>query len=539
MIGVGFPGQPDSGGDMAVPADGTFRNPVLPGFHPDPSICRVGADYWMVCSSFACFPGVPVFHSRDLVHWRQAGNALDRPSQLDLDGVGHSEGIFAPTIRYHQGTYYLITTLVANGRPNRPRGNFVVTAHNPAGPWSDPIWLPDAPGIDPSLFFDADGSLWFCGTRERAGAAYFGDWEIYVQPMDPATLALQGEPTAIWRGALRDCVWPEGPHLYRKDGWYYLLHAEGGTDRQHAVCVARGRALAGPWEGNPANPVLTHRHLGRGCDIVNTGHGDLVETQAGEWWMVVLASRPQMGYRNLGRETFLVPLDWEDGWPVFCRGAGRIPMVDRVPALPQAPLRLPPACDHFDEPVLAPGWLTLRTPRDDFYSLGERPGHLRLYLRPATLDAPVQPGFLGRRQLHHDWQALASLDFTPLEPEDCAGLALVQSDAWHYRLEKGCAAVGMVDEVRLVRVAGGKADVLASQPTEGGRIVLGAAARDQRLRFWFRDGRGHDCLVAEGVDGTLLSTERAGGFVGSLIGLFAQGRDQWADFDWFEYQAGT
>ena len=308
----------------------TFTNPVLPGFYPDPSICRVGDDYYLVTSTFAYFPGVPIFHSRDLVNWRQIGNVLDRPSQLNLDGADHSGGIYAPTIRYHQGRFYMITTNVTHG------GNFLVTAEDPAGPWSDPYWLEDAPGIDPSLFFDDDGKVYYTGNRPNPGGMrYNGDCEIYLQELDLKTMRLTGEVHVLWKGALRKAIWPEGPHIYKVNGYYYLVIAEGGTAHEHAVTVARSEKITGPYIGNPVNPILTHRHLGRDYPIVNVGHGDLVETPNGEWWFVVLASRPYGGYyRNLGRETFLVPVRWENGWPVMSPGEGRVLFEYPCPDLP-------------------------------------------------------------------------------------------------------------------------------------------------------------------------------------------------------------
>ena len=230
----------------------TFKNPILPGFYPDPSICRVDDDYYLVTSSFAYYPGVPIFHSKDLVNWKQIGHVLDRPSQLPLDGQGQSEGIFAPTIRYNDGTFYMITTNVGSG------GNFIVTAKDPAGPWSDPYYL-EAPGIDPALFFDDDGKAYYIGTRPAPeGPRYFGNWEAWAQEIDLKTMKLVGESVGLWRGALRDSAWPEGPHLYKIDGTYYLMIAEGGTGPEHAVSISRSNAVTGPYVGNPANPILTH-----------------------------------------------------------------------------------------------------------------------------------------------------------------------------------------------------------------------------------------------------------------------------------------
>lgn len=251
----------------------TVKNPILTGFYPDPSICRVGEDFYLVTSSFAYAPGVPLFHSRDLAHWEQIGNILQRKEQLAVGGEEISRGIYAPTIRYHKGIYYMITTNVSYG------GNFIVTAEHPEGPWSDPCYLgEEAAGIDPSLFFDEDGRCYYCGTRPNPdGVRYNGDWEIWVQELDLTTKKLVGESMAIWKGAVRGAIWPEGPHLYKKDGYYYLLHAEGGTGPEHSISVARSRKLFQWFEGCPRNPIFTHRNLGADYPVVYAGHGDLVE----------------------------------------------------------------------------------------------------------------------------------------------------------------------------------------------------------------------------------------------------------------------
>lgn len=512
----------------------TYTNPILPGFYPDPSICRVGEDYYLVTSSFSYFPGVPIFHSRDLVNWRQLGHVLDRPSQLDLDGVGHSHGIFAPTIRYFNGVFYIITTNVTKG------GNFIVTAKDPAGPWSDPCWLDDAPGIDPSLFFDDDGKAYYIGTNEvPGGGQYYGDNEIWLRELDLDNMALTGPRYGLWRGAMKNAIWPEGPHLYKINGMYYLMIAEGGTDYHHSVTIARSAKLTGPYEGNPGNPILTHRHLGRNYPIVNTGHADLVETQNGEWWMVLLASRPYGGYyRNLGRETFLVPVIWEDGWPIVSPGTGRVEFQYRVPCLEDSGAVPVQVRDDFDGNRLDYVWNTIRTPRDQFWSLEDRNGYLRLKLRNRKLKDKGNPSFIGRRQQHICFSASAAMEFTPGEDGDAAGLALVQSGEYHYRFEytrqKG------ENRVRLVRCCKGEEAIIAERAFSSNRMVLKISARGQDYCFYF--GRSEDNLetLAENVDGRILSTDVAGGFVGTVIGMVAYCENETvsktADFDWFSYK---
>lgn len=512
----------------------TFTNPVLPGFYPDPSICRVGDDYYLVTSTFAYFPGVPIFHSRDLVNWRQIGNVLDRPSQLNLDGADHSGGIYAPTIRYHQGRFYMITTNVTHG------GNFLVTAEDPAGPWSDPYWLEDAPGIDPSLFFDDDGKVYYTGNRPNPGGMrYNGDCEIYLQELDLKTMRLTGEVHVLWKGALRKAIWPEGPHIYKVNGYYYLVIAEGGTAHEHAVTVARSEKITGPYIGNPGNPILTHRHLGRDYPIVNVGHGDLVETPNGEWWFVVLASRPYGGYyRNLGRETFLVPVRWENGWPVMSPGEGRVLFEYPCPDLPADDRPAEAACDHFDGPELDFKWVFLRTPRESFWSLAERPGHLRLKLRPQMITRKENPSFVGRRQQHMDFSARTVMEFTPAAENEEAGLVLIQSDQYNLRAVLTKGKDGNV--LRLIKCYDGKEEVLAEEAYAAGKIYLQAQARGQDYSFYYGASERELKPLATKVDGRFLSTDVAGGFVGTCLGIYASSNGKestnHADFDWFEYR---
>jgi xylan 1,4-beta-xylosidase len=530
----------------AMSERGCFDNPILPGFYPDPSICRVGGDFYLVNSSFAYFPGIPVSHSRDLVHWERIGNALDRPSQLPLAGAGVSRGLFAPTIRHHSGRFYIVCTNVDHG------GNFVITAEDPAGPWSEPSWLEGAPGIDPSLFFDeagasagegvsaGEGRAWYCGTRPAPeGERYSGNWEVWLREFDPATLSLKGEARGLWRGALRDCIWPEGPHIYRRGDWYYLLIAEGGTGRGHAITVARSRALAGPWEGNSGNPILTHRQLGQDCPIVNVGHGELFEDPEGDWWMVHLASRPYGGPRsNLGRETFLVPVAWEEEWPLPCPGSGRVEDRYPLPRLPRFEPEPEPACDNFEDSRLGPLWLALRGPASGFASLSERPGYLRLSLGAARLRDKAFVSYVGRRQTDRSFSLRAAMEFSPSREGGSAGIALFQSEDYQYRLE--LTAAGGARKLRLVAASGGPDRIVAERPYAERRIILAAEARGQELSFRFGPAPGALELLASGVDGRILSSEVAGGFVGTTVGMFASGNGiespDHADFDWFEYR---
>jgi xylan 1,4-beta-xylosidase len=513
----------------------TFRNPILPGFYPDPSICRVGDDFYLINSTFEFFPGLPIHHSRDLVHWRPVGHVLTRPSQLNLDGIRASAGLYAPTIRHHAGTFYVINTLIDGAGE---KGNFIVTAPAVEGPWSEPHWLEDAPGFDPSLLFDDDGRVWIAGNRPHPQAAYHGHCDIWLQELDLEAMKLVGPKLSIWEGALRKADWTEGPHLYKINGVYYLLTAEGGTHTEHSVVIARSEKITGPYEGDPRNPILTHRHLGRGYPITGPGHADLVDTPNGEWWLVLLAMRPYDGYfYNLGRETFLVPVRWEDGWPVVNPGVGRVEAEGAAPDLPEQRWPAPPACDHFDAPALGPQWDFLRTPRETFWSLSERPGHLRLRLRPQTVAECANPSFVGRRQQHINFTARAALEFTPRAANECAGLVLLQNDKFHFRF---VVSREEHQTVSLIKRQNGEDTILAKRHISGGLFFFKVSAVGQSYNFHIAAEPGQWQPVAENVDGRILSTPVAGGFIGAYIGMYASGdgqpSDNFADWDWFEYQ---
>jgi xylan 1,4-beta-xylosidase len=512
----------------------TFRNPILQGCYPDPSICRVGEDYYLVTSTFEYFPGLPIFHSRDLVHWRQIGHVLDRVSQLPLQGVRASSGLYAPTIRYSDGVFYVINTLV-DGKTKS--GNFVVTATDPAGPWSEPHWLEDADGIDPSLFFDEDGKCWYVGTHLNEEGHYTGHTEVYLQELDLENWQLVGEALILWDGAVKGVVWAESPHIYKNNGYYYLLIAEGGTAHHHAVTVARSKSITGPYEPNRGNPILTHRHLGLDYPIVGAGHADLVETQNGEWWMVCLAMRPYGGYfYNLGRETFLASVSWEEGWPIVNPGTGKLEFETHMPDLPEHTWDEIPARDDFDSASLALYWNSLRTPASDFSSLTECPGHLRLRLRPERLSEEINPSFLGRRQQHINFRAQTVMEFTPENSNEYAGLALVQNHNFHYLFVVTQTSQPVI---RLTRRAHAREEVLAEQDVAAGTLYLKVEAHGQAYNFYFAEKPDEWRTLAANVDGRILSTPVAGGFVGAYIAMVASSNGQpssnCADFDWFEY----
>jgi beta-xylosidase len=487
-----------------------FANPVIPGFYPDPSVCRVGDDYFLVASTFTWLPGVPIFRSRNLVDWTQIGNVLDRPSQLDLtDTHGWaSMGVYAPTIRRHDGRFFMITTNVTHAGAR----NFFVTADDPAGAWSEPVFV-DVAGIDPDLAWDAAGNCWLHFSRAV---------DIARCRLDDATGAVLDEPEATWSGT--GLQYPESPHLLERDGTWYLLIAEGGTHEGHAVSIARGPSPVGPWEGCPANPILSHRSTDR--PIQNTGHADLVEATDGSWWMVLLGVRPRgvgSGFHVLGRETFLVPIEWVDGWPV---PGALTPEMPRRPPGPSSPAMLD-GRDDFDGASLHPRWMSIRNPPDAIASLEARPGWLTLHGTDVTLDDD-EPVFVGRRQQHHQCRVRAHLD--PGSSAE-AGLAVVMDESFHYEV-----AVRGDEVVARARIAS-LDSVVDTAPRPRGPVMLAIETRphphgpDVVVLGVEEDG---ELRVLAEVDGRYLSTEVTGGFTGRVIGMYAIGGD--AAFDWFDYE---
>ena len=536
---------------------GHYANPVIPGFNPDPTICRVGGDYYVVTSSFEYFPGAPIYHSRDLVNWRLIGHALHRPSQLALDGAACSAGIYAPTLRHHDGVFYLVTTLAGVLVEGAQRGNFIVTATDPAGPWSEPHWIANAPGIDPSLLFDDDGRAWMHGNFRPAVMRFPAHRDIWVQELDLQTWTLIGERHALLDGAeyYRSGTLDggaetgvnnyEAPHLYKKDGAYYLVIAHGGTAHHHAVSLWKSERITGPYRPNPANPVLTHRDLPAEHPLTTTGHADFVQTPGGDWWIIYLGKRPLDGRARhvLGRETFLTPMDWTGEWPVVNphgqRGRGELSHA--LPALPPAPFPPAPMRDEFDGPALDLRWQFLRTPRTQWWSLSEAPGYLRLHLQPETVDEHSTSACLVRRQEHPHCVATLRLRFAPTAGSEEAGLVVLRNKDKH--LVFVVARSGDRDVVRL-RVTGGAASgsVTVEAPASGG-------GGDRFLRVeasgvWYRfsySANGVDwCPCGEPVDASFLGDDEHL-FTGTVLGPYATSNGApsaaHADFAWFEYSS--
>ena len=474
-----------------------YQNPILRGFNPDPSICRVGEDYYLVTSSFEYFPGIPVYHSTDLVNWRQIGNCIEREDQLPLAQAAAGKGVWAPTIRYAEDTFFVTANFQGSG-------NFIVRSADPAAGWSDPVWV-DMTGIDPSMLFDG-GRVFYCTNQRGAD-----DREaISLAEVDPFTGALLSPARVIWHGMSDDRPqYLEAPHVYHIGGWYYLLAAEGGTGFQHMITAARSRDIWGPYESCEKS-LLTNRYTAD-TGVACSGHGDLLEDHQGNWWVVHLATRPDDAwYSHLGRETFLLPVAWEGEWPVIGDGVSHIAC--------EGPLwseQKPLTPWQADFSACSPSWLFLRQPQMGNYAFqGDR-----LLLTPFTdrLSDPLgRPTFLALRQMDVDCGVETAFRFDPTQDSSEAGLAVFIADYGYYtcckRRENGS------NFLAVSRSGGGL--LLVQVPAEEGALRLRLSAEKRQYTFSYAfGGQSLQQLAAFPV----LTRQDAGKcFTGTLIGLFAQ-----------------
>ncbi len=426
----------------------SFTNPVLSGFYPDPTICKAGNDYYLVTSSFAYFPGLPIFHSKDLLNWQQIGHVLDRPEQLDLDGAGVSRGLFAPAITYHKGIFYLVCTLVDK------LGNFVVTAKDPKGPWSNPVALPQIDGIDPSVFFDDNDSAYivYNSIPPENISLHNGHRSIRINSFDATNLKITSGNKIIVNGGTdmaKKPVWIEAPHILKKDGWYYLICAEGGTAYEHSEVVFRSKLVGGPYVSFEKNPILTQRHLDpqRSDPITTTGHADLVEGPGGKWWAVFLGCRPYEGdYYNTGRETFMAPVAWKDGWPTIDLAGDVVQYSYPINATVNTGIERFNGNynfhDDFNKAKLSVRYIFLRTKRTDWLHkehVGNTGSRLLLDLQPETISGKANPSFVGFRQPHLKGYAATLLRFDPKASNEKAGLIIFQNEFHYYYLCRSIA----------------------------------------------------------------------------------------------------
>ena len=514
-----------------------FLNPILAGFYPDPSICRAGDTFYLVTSSFSFFPGIPIFESNDLIHWTQIGHVLDRPSQLPLDRQAVSAGIFAPDIKYNakNKTFYLITTNVG-------KGNFFVKTKAPHQGWSEPVYLPKIDGIDPSFFFDEKTGRAFIvhNAPVMGGHDYEGQRAIRILEFDVKGDSIIGEPKQIVRGGTHvqeNPIWIEGPHLYRIGKYYYLMCAEGGTGDWHSEVIFRASVKsditrAESWEECPHNPILTQRHLYDyeqnpylpADAVTSTGHADLVQTTKGDWYAVFLGCRAYEGpYYNTGRDTYMLPVTWKEGWPIILEEDRKVPTVVNAPLPTVSSQQTQPTTgnfsytDRFETKELSLRWMLLRNP-STFYTTGD--GKLTIMPKSVSINQHDSPSALFCRQQHTNFTAETELTFEPRSSKDLAGLVLLQNESFNfvYGLTKLAD-----DQLALTLTRTEKTPVVvASAPIRKGVAVqLKIEGHGRYYDFWYAEADGQWSVLAKGVDAINLSTARSNGFIGACIGLYA------------------
>ncbi|WP_394342843.1 glycoside hydrolase family 43 protein [Sinomicrobium pectinilyticum] len=512
-----------------------FYNPILQGCYPDPAITRKGDDYYMVCSSFAMFPGVPVFHSNDLVNWTQIGHVLDRTSQLDVHNTGISQGVYAPGITYnpHNDTFYMITTAFAGGL-----GNIVVKTKDPEQGWSEPIKL-GFDGIDPDIFFDDDGRAYVVHNDAPEEALYEGHRVIKVWEYDvEKDRVILGTDKVVVNGGVdlsQQPIWIEAPHIYKKDGRYYLMCAEGGTGGNHSEVIFVSDSPEGPYKPAPSNPILTQRYFPkkRKNKVDWAGHADLVQGPDGRYYGVFLAIRPNEKDRvNTGRETFILPVDWSGEFPVFENGL--------VPIQPK--LKMPEGVvnkmgqegyfpngnftyeEDFSSENLDYRWIGLRGPREAFISKVKN--GLQIEPFDANIKELKPTSTLFYRQQHNTFSFTTTMDYKPRSEKDLAGMVCLQNESSNYVFgitRKGKDYVLLLERTRKDRGdSQARSDILASTVIDIEKpIQLQVDADGDEYRFNYAiDGSGFKNLGGT-VSGDILSTNVAGGFTGALIGLYA------------------
>ncbi len=499
-----------------------FSNPILTGMNPDPSICRVGDDFYLVTSTFEYYPGLPIYHSKDLVNWKLIGHACGTPQSNPLRGAGTSGGQYAPTLRYNDGTFYVIGT---NYGGEGSHGISIVTATDPAGPWSDPIWM-DQWWVDPSLDF-YDGKAYYL-SPDNAGSFLLGTIDVKTgKDVEPRRLVASGLGGSS----------PEGPHFYKIGDYYYIMSAEGGTGYEHREVIQRSKDPYGPYEPSPINPVLSNMSV-PDHPFQAIGHADLVQLEDGSWWAVCLGMRPRNGkFQHLGRETFLAPVTWtDDGWPKVGVDGVVAETYDR-PNLPWHPWEKEPARDDFDSDKLNLYWNFLRNPYDKDWSLTANPGHLRLNGSALSFRQNDSPAFVGRRQTAFDMEASAKMKFRPVADNEEAGLVIRGNDKNHYDLlatYRDGKPVIMLRSYLDDKVADEKyADMTSDE------VILSIVSTSDKYEFGFMDistGRRH---VIGTAPTRSLSNEVISGFTGVYIAMYASGNGKEntnpADFDWFEF----
>jgi xylan 1,4-beta-xylosidase len=532
-----------TGNTDTAPGTGEYLNPIIAGFYPDPSICRIGDDYYLVNSAFNYFPGIPIWHSKDLVNWTQIGNVIDRPSQFAISGGDMSRGTYAPTIRYHEGTFYMINTLVGG------IGNFYVTATDPKGPWSEPVSLRDVGGIDPDIFWDDDGKCYILSCDDPVGQPlYNGHRAIKIQQYDTEQKKFVGEKTVLVDGGTdisQRPNWCEGPHLYKINGTYYLMCAQGGTGTAHTEVIFRSDSLRGPYVPWDKNPILTQMNLpnNRPDMVTCTGHADIVQTQNDEWYAVFLGCQPYDGRNyNTGRQTFMLPVTWtDDGWPVILQPRTPVPLKVNKPNLPADKAPAVPSTgnisftDNFDSDSLAFRWIGIRGPASTWWATSKSAKALFLEPRDDVFTGQGNPSYLGVRQQNNDFTCTVTMAAQPKTANCVAGLAAFQNESHYYAINVKIDS-GNLTEISIEQPAGrgrggrgrrggGQAqiNVQASEELPGNvkSIDLKIEGAGPVTRVYYKIGNGVFIQLGEDLESSFLSTDTAGGFQGVTLGMFA------------------
>ena len=538
-----------------------YINPIIPGVHPDPSICRVGDDYYIVNSSFEFFPGLPIHHSRDLVNWELVGHGLHREDQcngeMNLVDVQSDGGIHAPTIRYNKGTFYIITTNVYNRGDGTPGKmvNFIITAKKASGPWSKPHIIEGAPGIDPDIFFDDNGKVYFTGTHAPGDMNQNGIGEIWIQELNLKDWKLVGKRHTVWDGAFGCCT--EGPHIYKGNGLYYLMVAEGGTGRNHAVMIAASKQIFGPYEENPRNPILTSRHLTDKYFVNSTGHADLVELPDGRWYMVALGKRNDLnGDSNMGRETYLMPVSWEPAivkweqvsktkwepvkylWPVVSPQSGKVERYAPLPFPEKKQYRNDAFIDDFDIKELNLEWNFVRVPKNGTYSISENPGYFRLYAKPDWIKNRKQFSLVGFRQKESDFEYEVKMKFSPSDDKVECGII-------HYQKEYNYLASTVYKDNRKfflsLRLAEKHKDPIPLKKIRlnnyRDEIIFKVISNDDKYNFFYSLDNGNSF---ESYSVTKAEVVLDRNYTGAYLGMYAtsNGKESsdFADYEWVRYK---
>jgi len=508
-----------------------FYNPILQGTYPDPAIARKGDDYYMVVSSFSMFPGVPIFHSNDLVNWTQIGHVLDRKSQLKVFNSGISEGIYAPDIRYNQynDTFYMITTQFAGGF-----GNIVVKTKDPRKGWSDPIKL-DFQGIDPALFFDDDGKAYVAhnDAPNQGEELYEGHRVIKIWEYDlEKDQVIKGTDKIVVNGGVdlsKKPIWIEAPHIYKKDNKYYLMCAEGGTGGWHSEVIFVSDNPNGPYEPAPSNPILTQRHFPKDREnkVDWAGHADLTEGPDGKYYGVFLGIRPNEKDRvNTGRETFILPVDWSGEFPVFVNGLvpmePKLKMPEGVENKTQSGEFFPNGnftiTEDFTSEKLDYRWIGLRGPREDFMKITKNGVKIKPFEVSIKEKKPTSTLF--HRQQHKNFSFTTTMTYEPRSEKDLAGITALQSETFNYVF--GVTKKGKKNYLILERTEKGSSKILAAKEiTTKDKLQLKVEATGDDYKFSYSLNGGDFENLGGTVSGDILSTNVAGGFTGTLLGLYA------------------